>query len=145
MCVCVYIYIIHTYFYVHRYGRLSAGRSAPPAAKRPSTLENRDRDRDRDSSSSDNNINTYYYYRCRINKHSSRCRLCFESSDPAPLISKLKQIYPAAANKVSVYLSDRVYRCFTLHYTGLPVLPGVTLHARLHKDTHLLRSHVHTR
>ena len=37
--------------------------------------------------------------RCRINKHSSRCRLCFESSDPAPLISKLTQIYPAAANK----------------------------------------------
>ena len=40
-----------------------------------------------------------YTYRCRINKHSSRCRLCFESTDPAPLISKLTQIYPAAANK----------------------------------------------
>ena len=38
-------------------------------------------------------------YRCRINTHSSRCRLCFESSDPAPLISKLTQRCPAAANQ----------------------------------------------
>ena len=38
-------------------------------------------------------------YRCRINQHSSRCRQCFESSDPAPPISKLTQRYPAAANK----------------------------------------------
>ena len=48
-------------------------------------------------------------YRCRINKHSSRCRLCFQSSDPAPRISKLTQRYPAAAHKnecVCVCLSD---------------------------------------
>ena len=38
-------------------------------------------------------------YRCRINKHSSRCRLCFDSSGSAPLISKLTQIYSTAANK----------------------------------------------
>ena len=38
-------------------------------------------------------------YRCQINKHSSRCRLCIESSDPAPLISKLTQRCPAAANQ----------------------------------------------
>ena len=38
-------------------------------------------------------------YRCRMNKHSYRCRLWFESSDPAPLISKLTRICPAAANK----------------------------------------------
>ena len=31
-------------------------------------------------------------------KHWYRCWLWFESSDPAPLISKLTQIYPAAAN-----------------------------------------------
>ena len=33
-----------------------------------------------------------------MNKHSSRCRLCFESSDPASRISKLMQRYPAEAN-----------------------------------------------
>ena len=40
-----------------------------------------------------------YYYRYRINKHSSRCRQYYESSDTAPLISKLTQRYPAAANE----------------------------------------------
>ena len=40
-----------------------------------------------------------YYYRCLMNKHSSRCGLCLESSDPAPRISKLTQRYPAAADK----------------------------------------------
>ena len=46
-------------------------------------------------------------YRCRINKHSSRCRQCFESSDPAPPISNFMQRYPQQLTKVSVYLSDR--------------------------------------
>ena len=48
-------------------------------------------------------------YRCRINKHSSRCRLCFESFDPAPLISKFTQRYPAAANTNECLLSDRLH------------------------------------
>ena len=54
-------------------------------------------------------IITIANYRCRMNKHSSRCRLCFESSGPAPLISKLTQRYPTAANKMSVDLSDRLH------------------------------------
>ena len=38
------------------------------------------------------------WYRCLWNKHSSRCRLCFQSPDPAALISMLTQRYPTAAN-----------------------------------------------
>ena len=38
-------------------------------------------------------------YRCLWHKHSSGCRLCFQSPDPAPLISKLAQRYTTAANK----------------------------------------------
>ena len=40
-----------------------------------------------------------YIYRCRINQHSSRRRLYFGRSGKVPLISKLTQGYPAAANK----------------------------------------------
>ena len=50
-------------------------------------------------------------YRCRTNKHSSRCRLCFESSDPAPLISKLTQRCPAAANISKCYPTDCTHLC----------------------------------
>ena len=44
-------------------------------------------------------IDRHMSYRCRINKRSSRCRLRFESSGPAPRISKLTQRYPAAAHR----------------------------------------------
>ena len=40
----------------------------------------------------------HIWYRCLWNKHSSRCRWCFQCPDPAPLISKLTPRYPTAAN-----------------------------------------------
>ena len=39
------------------------------------------------------------FYWCLWNKHSSRWRWCFQCPDPAPLISKLMERCPTAANK----------------------------------------------
>ena len=48
---------------------------------------------------------------CEIN--TSRCRLCFQRPDPAPLISKLTPRYPAAADKTSVFISQTNCTHFT--------------------------------
>ena len=49
-----------------------------------------------------------------MNKHSSRCRLCFESSDPAPLISKLTQRCPPAANKSECFFIRPIALAFAM-------------------------------
>ena len=59
-------------------------------------------------------VEQIHCYRCRINEHSSRCCLCFESSDPAPLISRLTQRYPAAANKHDICFIRQIALTFAM-------------------------------